>query len=609
MLCDGSRAMLRKDELLGIIESHYLELVACINSKCREHGEELSDDRHPSQHSKTGCFANPQSKFLDASSTSQPCQPESSADPPPPPSDLETPQTSWILPDSISNGFVPGDCQGPYETSVLEDDQQSKQAKPERTMAVRSLLAEHNRLDSRFQAEVSVAFEAYFDFAVGVLILTNSVVMLLDLEAQGAETAVLLGLRSHGWTGAESFFSVFEHIFAVMFLLELIARVAIEKRRYFRQAMNGLDAMLVLISCIDLYILTPIIKGSVNNVVLLRLLRLAKLVRAVRIIRTLRLFRGLRVLVKACTSFLPSLCWAMVLLWILMMLFGLMIGNLLQDFIADETQDYDMRLWVWRHYGTARRSIYTMYEITFAGNWPTYARPLLEHVNPWYTVFFIMYITLVVFAVIRVITAIFLKDTLDAANGDAQMMVQDRMHKTAAYVKNLEDIFHAADVSGDGLISEQELLDLLGDKGVVTYLEALDLEVHQGTALFHLLDDGDGQITYDEFIDGILRFKGPARSIDLIAMQLDCQKMHKDLRSLITCLEDRSLIAGLEETKVLHKRERSKEARRRTQDLRLLAEGDLRILSESIQGSHELSSMVSPTSSRSTTGDRRHRSL
>eukprot|EP00913_Durusdinium_trenchii_P011838 g11120.t1 len=50
------------------------------------------------------------------------------------------------------------------------------------------------------------------------------------------------------------------------------------------------------------------------NLQLLRLLRLAKLVRAIRIMRTLRLFRGLRLLVHACFSFLPSLAWSMALL-------------------------------------------------------------------------------------------------------------------------------------------------------------------------------------------------------------------------------------------------------------------------------------------------------
>ena len=39
-------------------------------------------------------------------------------------------------------------------------------------------------------------------------------------------------------------------------------------------------------------------------------------------------------------------------------------------------------------------------------------------------------------------------------------------------------------------------------------------DVHESTALFHILDDGDGGVTLDEFIDGMVRCKGPARAID-----------------------------------------------------------------------------------------------
>ena len=47
----------------------------------------------------------------------------------------------------------------------------------------------------------------------------------------------------------------------------------------------------------------------------------------------LRFFRGLRMLVKACYCFLPSLAWSMVLLLVFMWMATLVLGNLLQDFI------------------------------------------------------------------------------------------------------------------------------------------------------------------------------------------------------------------------------------------------------------------------------------
>lgn len=51
-------------------------------------------------------------------------------------------------------------------------------------------------------------------------------------------------------------------------------------------------------------------------------------------------------------------------------------------------------------------------------------------------------------------------------------------------------------------------------------------------AIFHLLADGDGEITYDEFITGVSRLKGQARAVDLIALQIDAQKIIQRLSEI-----------------------------------------------------------------------------
>ncbi|CAE7498033.1 Scn10a [Symbiodinium natans] len=383
-----------------------------------------------------------------------------------------------------------------------------------------------------------------FDTVVGVAVLLNALVMVVDLESQGNNVGVTIGLLDQSiWASAAPVILVLEHLFVAIFLLELAWRIYSERLRYFKELMNVFDSILVLIACIDLYILTPLIQTSLNNTATLRLLRTIKLVRAVRIVRALRLFRGLRLLVQACSSFLPSLCWSMALLGIFMMMGALFMGNLLQDFILDDENDFEIREWIWRHYGTAYRAIYTMYEMTFAGNWPIYARPVLENAGHGYVVFYMVYITFVVFAVIRVISAIFLRETLEAANNDAEILVQERLRKKATYVRKLESIFRACDESGDGVLTEDELNELMQDVRVQVYLESLEIDVHESTALFHLLQNGEGQITCDDFIDGILRCKGPARAIDQILLASDVKNLTSSFQQLYLALADANVIA------------------------------------------------------------------
>merc|ERR1712048_1070735 len=137
------------------------------------------------------------------------------------------------------------------------------------------------------------------------------------------------------------------------------------------------------------------------------------------------------------------------------------------------------------------------------------------------------YVSFVVFAVIRVITAIFLKETLDAAENDADVAVSERRAKTAADLDKLRRIFIHSDKNGDGMVTFAEFESVMSQTDVQHYLSSLDLEIDEYKMLFTLLDDGDGIITYDEFIDGLSRLKGQARTLDMVALQLDLKKVLK----------------------------------------------------------------------------------
>merc|ERR1712151_1357092 len=111
------------------------------------------------------------------------------------------------------------------------------------------------------------------------------------------------------------------------------------------------------------------------------------------------------------------------------------------DVLNDEFVDHETKLWVWLHYGTSSRAVYTMFEVTLSGCWPNYIRPLLDTAGWGYACFFALYVVFVVFAVTRIITAIFLKETMDACNSDKEMMITERADKKKAYLNKLSEVF------------------------------------------------------------------------------------------------------------------------------------------------------------------------
>jgi len=215
----------------------------------------------------------------------------------------------------------------------------------------------------------------------------------------------------------------------------------------------------------------------------------------------------------------------MVLLALLILMSGLFLTQVLHPYILDESLPRDVREWLYHYYGSTARASLTMFEATLSGCWPNYSRKMVEDVNPWFIVFWAFYIGGIVFAVTRVITATFIRETLDVAGQQADILVYERMRNRDTYLKKLQLFFSEADVSGDGFVDQWEFDAIMTNPRVRSWLSELELEVHETYALFNLIDDGDGRITYDEFIDGVVRLKGQARCVDVVAIHRDLERV------------------------------------------------------------------------------------
>ena len=77
----------------------------------------------------------------------------------------------------------------------------------------------------------------------------------------------------------------------------------------------------------------------------------------------------------------------------------------------------------------------------------------------------------------------------------------------------------------------------------------IHLELQESAALFHLLDDGDGEVTREEFINGIMHCKGEARAIDQVIMHAELKLVTKRLEGLckhVGCKKTSSLLSPMQ---------------------------------------------------------------
>jgi hypothetical protein len=243
-------------------------------------------------------------------------------------------------------------------------------------------------------------------------------------------------------------------------------------------------------------------------------------------------FADMRVLLATVGSSFLAFFWSMSLLFVAMLVYAMVMCQVAHPYLMQEGEVEQHALFLYEYYGTAGRSLWTAFEMTFSGSWPQHLRLLIENVSVTFGIVGAIYISAVAFALTRIITAIFLKDTLAACNNDAELVAQQKMAERRECASKLLEIFEEADTSGSGILTLNKFEALLANPAVKAFMAAMGLETHESKNLFGMLDDGDGLITAEEFVEGALHLKGTARSRDVIAIMHSFNKLQARLDSM-----------------------------------------------------------------------------
>lgn len=327
---------------------------------------------------------------------------------------------------------------------------------------------------------------------------------------------------------SEAYFRIFEHVANAAFILEMTGRISMQRMAFFwdpvqRQLLsfNCVDSAIVIICSVDLYSQS----GGPSELSAMRLVRFVRLARAFRVLRVMTSFSKLRILLRTTASSFASLFWAMVLMFLVIYGTAMSLCQSLQKTLNEDNLPEDLRQWIYAAYGSGSRALWTLFVITFSGGSPNYVQRLVEEVHPLYALFFAAYVWVVIFTVTRIITALFLKDTLRAASEDQEMVLREQRATKSRTTKKLERLFQAADSSGDGLISVAEFQEVVASPQGLAMFHALELQPSEAAQMFELFDDGDGLVSYEEFCQGVMQLKGQARAMDIITILRDCRRI------------------------------------------------------------------------------------
>mmetsp|Transcript_49401 Transcript_49401/g.152375 ORF Transcript_49401/g.152375 Transcript_49401/m.152375 type:complete len:423 (+) Transcript_49401:578-1846(+) len=364
----------------------------------------------------------------------------------------------------------------------------------------------------------------WFDNALAVLILLNSVLLGLETEAMAsAETAT-----------APSGIMILQEMFTYIFFLELMARIYVAKWSYLRRdvAWNIFDVIVVTLSAAEMlarYIVN-FEDSTVRNLNALRVLRVLRVVRVVRIVRVFRFFRELRMMVYSIMGSAQSLLWAMVLLFSTVYVVAVLITQVvwmdLEKDGNDTPERTELRAECRKFFGSLPKSVYFLLQCVTGGiGWGDVAKPLTE-IGWFYAVLMCAFTCFTILALLNIITGVFVEGAIQKAQNDKETKIQIELEDEAEKVLLLEAVFSEIAEDKNGCIYESDFEAIAADPRVKAYFRSLGVHIDKAFQLFRLLDlDGSKSVNIQEFVMGCMRLQGSAKNVDVATLMYENKRM------------------------------------------------------------------------------------
>ena len=140
------------------------------------------------------------------------------------------------------------------------------------------------------------------------------------------------------------------------------------------------------------------------------------------------------------------------------------------------------------------------------------------NINAVFGLFLALHISLMVLALLNIVTGIFVNDALEFAQLDRDLMARLEMDRRQLDMEKLGIIFATVEVSNTGKIYDEFLVHMDSSE-VKALFKVLGLDVSDVFSFFEALDvGGRGEVNLEEFVMGCLNLRGSAKTLDMATL-------------------------------------------------------------------------------------------
>lgn len=329
-----------------------------------------------------------------------------------------------------------------------------------------------------------------------------------------------------------------EEVFIAYFFCELVLRLCVHRLYFFWNEDWGWNIFDMLVVCFGVWdVVLEWYWRSTHGSLNITILRVVRILRVTRIFQTCRAFKflsELQVMMQCVLGSIFSLFWACVFLLVILMISALIVVQHVTNYRIDHPECHEtcenMRLW----FGSVATAMLRLFMSTTGGmSWgDLYAA--VELCGPGVSLFIICYTVFFQFAFFNIVTSIFVDKAMKLAKPDHEDLFVQRQQEEAQMAQMLRDLFHEVDSDASGVISIDELREASLDGRVLHKFEMLGITVRDVHTFFSTLTAmaHSEAIGVETFVDGCLKMKGPASSLDVQAIGCQVQDVLTDVRKL-----------------------------------------------------------------------------